>query len=373
MHPDHHTLSDHQMLRVELAERSYPIFIGNHLLSRTELLLPYIRGKQVLIVTNTTVAPLYLAQVKATLSSLQVDELILPDGEQYKTLDTVALIYDKLMTARHNRKTTLIALGGGVIGDMTGFAAATYQRGVDFIQIPTTLLSQVDSSVGGKTGVNHPQGKNMIGAFYQPRCVLADTTVLQTLPERELAAGIAEVIKYGLIVDKSFYAWLLENTAALYQREQSALAHAIYQSCLNKARVVAADEREETDIRALLNLGHTFGHAIETAQGYGQWLHGEAVAAGMVLAAQLSQRLGFIAIADVAQLEQLLQQAHLPIAPPRDMTAQQFLDLMGRDKKVIDGRLRLVLLRAIGDAFVSSDTSAEQVTDLLVDLGLAPK
>lgn len=363
--------SDLQTLRVELADRSYPIFIGAHLLACPDLLLPYIRGKQVLIVTNTTVAPLYLAQLKVGLTGLQVDEIILPDGEQYKTLDTVALIYDKLMAARHNRKTTLIALGGGVIGDMTGFAAATYQRGVDFIQIPTTLLSQVDSSVGGKTGVNHPQGKNMIGAFYQPRCVLADTTVLETLPDRELAAGIAEVIKYGLIVDKAFYAWLLTNTVRLYQRDKTALAYAIYQSCANKARVVAADEYEETDVRALLNLGHTYGHAIETAQGYGQWLHGEAVAAGMVLAAQQSQQLGYLSENEVHQLEDLLRQANLPVVPPANMTAAQFLDLMGRDKKVIDGCLRLVLLRAIGDAFVSSDVTEEQVTNLLLDIGLS--
>jgi len=364
--------ADLQTLNVELGERSYPIFIGKNLLSRAELLLPYIRGKQVLIVTNTTIAPLYLEQLKSTLGRLQVDEIIIPDGEQYKTLATMELIYDKLMSARHNRKTTLIALGGGVVGDMTGFAAATYQRGVDFIQIPTTLLSQVDSSVGGKTGVNHPLGKNMIGAFYQPRCVLADTTVLQTLTDRELAAGIAEVIKYGLIIDKPFYAWLLENTAALYRRDQAALIYAVYQSCANKAKVVAADEREETDHRALLNLGHTFGHAIETAQGYGQWLHGEAVATGMQLAAQLSQQLGYISQQEILQLRQLLQQANLPVVPPQDMTASQFVDLMGRDKKVIDSRLRLVLLRQIGEAFVAADVTAQQVADFLIQQGLAP-
>lgn len=362
--------TDVQTLQVELAERSYPIYIGAGVLTRADLLLPCIRGKQVLIVTNTTVAPLYLESVRQALSGLQVDELILPDGEQYKTLQTVSLIYDKLLGARHTRKTTLIALGGGVIGDMTGFAAATYQRGVDFIQIPTTLLSQVDSSVGGKTGVNHSLGKNMIGAFYQPRCVLADTAVLQTLPARELAAGIAEVIKYGLIVDAPFYHWLLANTAALSQRDPDALAYAIYQSCASKARVVAADEREETDVRALLNLGHTFGHAIETAQGYGQWLHGEAVGAGMMLAAQLSQRLGYLSSADVSQLEILLRQANLPVEPPADMSAEQFVDLMGRDKKVIDSRLRLVLLRAIGEAFVSSDVSAAQLIEFLMALGL---
>jgi 3-dehydroquinate synthase len=363
--------SDLQTLHVELAERSYPIFIGANLLSQADLLLPYIRGKQVLIVTNETIAPLYLSCLKSALTGLQVDEIILPDGEQYKTLDTVKLIYDKLLSARHNRKTTLIALGGGVIGDMTGFAAATYQRGADFIQIPTTLLSQVDSSVGGKTGVNHPLGKNMIGAFYQPRCVLADTTVLETLPDRELSAGIAEVIKYGLITDKPFYEWLLKNTSALYRRDKAALSYAIYQSCLNKARVVASDEREETDVRALLNLGHTFGHAIETAQGYGEWLHGEAVATGMALAARLSQRLGYLSVNDVEQIEGLLQQANLPLKPPSTMNAKQFIDLMGRDKKVIDSRLRLVLLRAIGDAIVSSDVGAEEITGLLLEMGLA--
>ncbi|MFG1489584.1 3-dehydroquinate synthase, partial [Oceanospirillum sp. HFRX-1_2] len=279
-----------QTLNVDLGDRSYPIHIGSGLISDLSLIAPHIRGRQVMIVSNTTVAPLYLEQLKTTLADqYQVAEVILPDGEAYKTLDSVNLIFDALLNNRFNRTCTLIALGGGVIGDMTGFAAASYQRGVNFIQIPTTLLSQVDSSVGGKTGVNHPLGKNMIGAFWQPQLVLADTDTLQTLPERELAAGIAEVIKYGLIRDPEFFNWLESNVEPLKTKSTTALTEAIFRSCQNKADVVAQDELEG-GIRATLNLGHTFGHAIETEQGYGQWLHGEAVATGMLMAADLSQR-----------------------------------------------------------------------------------
>ena len=290
-----------QTLTVDLGDRSYPIFIGENLLNRAELFMPYIAGKQVLIVSNTTIAPLYLDTLRATLSVERVDSVILPDGEQYKTLDQLNTIFDDLLERRHNRTTTLIALGGGVIGDMTGFAAACYQRGVAFIQVPTTLLSQVDSSVGGKTGVNHPLGKNMIGAFHQPRCVVADIDTLRTLPAREFSAGIAEIVKYGLICDREFYVWLTRHMAGLMARDAQLLGEAIYRSCANKARVVAADEREG-GLRAILNLGHTFGHAIETAQGYGVWLHGEAVAVGMIMAADLSARLGWISAAEVDAL-----------------------------------------------------------------------
>jgi 3-dehydroquinate synthase len=347
-------------LTVDLGDRSYPIYVGANLIGQPDLLTPHIRGKQVCIVTNEAVAPLYLDKVKQALSGFQVAEVILPDGEQYKTLETLNLIYTKLLEQRHNRTTTLIALGGGVVGDMTGYAAASYQRGVDFIQIPTTLLSQVDSSVGGKTGVNHALGKNMIGAFHQPRCVLADTQVLSTLPKRELAAGIAEVVKYGLIADEPFMDWLEANMDALVGKDAEALSYAIERSCQNKADVVAQDEREG-GIRAILNLGHTFGHAIETSMGYGQWLHGEAVAAGMVMAADLSCRLDNLAEADVSRIEKLLLRAELPVKAPREVTEAEFLSLMAVDKKVLDGQLRLVLLRAIGEAEVTSEFGLEQL------------
>lgn len=351
-------------LTVDLADRSYPIFIGESLISNPELYTPYIKGKQVMIVSNTTVAPLYLDQVKSALTQFDVDEVILPDGEEYKNLETLNLIFDALLSKRHNRTTTLIALGGGVIGDMTGFAASCYQRGVDFIQVPTTLLSQVDSSVGGKTAVNHPMGKNMIGAFYQPKAVIADISVLTTLPQRELSAGIAEVVKYGLICNQPFYQWLTDNMEALAAYDTKALATAIELSCLDKAKVVAQDEREG-GIRAILNLGHTFGHAIETHQGYGVWLHGEAVAAGMVMAADMSWRLGHISIEEVQALQSLLKRAQLPCVPPREMSTQDFIDLMQVDKKVLDGQLRLVLLTAIGQAVVTSDFSAATLQQTL--------
>ena len=343
-----------QTLTVDLADRSYPIYIGADLLAQSGLYAPHIRGKQVCIVTNETIAPLYLAQLRRALQAYQVDEVILPDGEQYKNLDTLNLIFNTLLEKRHNRTTTLIALGGGVVGDMTGFAAASYQRGVDFIQIPTTLLSQVDSSVGGKTGVNHPLGKNMIGAFYQPRCVIADTSVLNTLPPRELSAGIAEVVKYGLIADTPFLLWLEQHMDDLMRKDQVALAYAIQRSCQNKADVVASDEREG-GIRATLNLGHTFGHAIETAMGYGEWLHGEAVAVGMLMAADLSKRLGWLTQVDVDRIEKLLVRAGLPVKAPQQVAEDDFLSLMAVDKKVLDGQLRLVLIKALGAAVVTSD------------------
>lgn len=351
-----------QVLTVDLDERSYPIYIGEGLLDRKELLTRHIRGKQVLIVTNETVAPLYASRLLQSLSEFQVDQVVLPDGERFKTLETLNSIFDALLTARHNRTTTLIALGGGVVGDMTGFAAACYQRGVDFIQIPTTLLSMVDSSVGGKTGVNHPLGKNMIGAFYQPRCVLADTALLQTLPSRELSAGIAEVIKYGLISDYEFFVWLEENMDALMDSRPDALAYAVERSCENKAGVVAQDEHEG-GIRAILNLGHTFGHAIETAQGYGNWLHGEAVSAGMAMAADLSRRRGAISVDDFTRITTLLKRANLPVKAPADMTPAQFVELMGVDKKVLDGRLRLVLLEAMGKALITSDIDTKMLQE----------
>lgn len=340
-----------RQLSVDLGERSYPIYVGENLF-RTVDLQSLIKGKQVMIVTNETIAPLYLDDLKRQLPELQVDEVILPDGESFKTLEHLNSIFDALLRMRHNRTTTLIALGGGVVGDMTGFAAASYQRGVDFIQIPTTLLSQVDSSVGGKTGVNHPLGKNMIGAFYQPKAVLADTSILRSLPPRELAAGLAEVIKYGLIYDESFLQWIEANIDALNDLDPSALAEAIFRSCQIKAEVVAQDEREG-GIRAILNLGHTFGHAIETDQGYGTWLHGEAVGAGTQMAADLSHRIGWLSQSDLDRVRAILKAAHLPTEPPANMTPQRFLELMSVDKKVLDGRIRLVLLKRLGEATVT--------------------
>lgn len=343
-----------QTLNVELGDRSYPIFIGSDLIAQG-LIRPYIKGRQIMVVSNETVAPLYLDKLAASLGDdVQVDHVILPDGEKYKDLDHLNLIFDALLEKRHNRTTTLIALGGGVVGDMTGFAAASYQRGVDFIQVPTTVLSQVDSSVGGKTGVNHPRGKNMIGAFHQPQAVLIDTDVLTTLPANELAAGLAEVIKYGLIYDADFLSWLEQNMTALNSRDAQVMAQAIYRSCEVKAEVVAQDEKE-SGIRALLNLGHTFGHAIESEQGYGNWLHGEAVGAGTMMAADLSARIGWLSQADVNRVRAVLEAAKLPVLPPADMTPESFKALMAVDKKVLDGQLRLVLLQSLGKAVVTSD------------------
>ncbi len=344
-----------QTLTVGLAERSYPIHIGSGLLDRAELLLPHIPRKRAIIISNTTVAPLYLQRLSKGLSAhgVQVQSVILPDGEQYKSGESLNLIYDALLSARSERSTPLIALGGGVIGDITGFAAATYLRGVPFIQIPTTLLSQVDSSVGGKTGINHPLGKNMIGAFYQPRVVLADTDTLDTLPNKELRAGLAEVIKYGLIRDLPFLEWLEANIESLLARDKATLQYAIACSCQNKAEVVGADERESGE-RALLNLGHTFGHAIENGMGYGAWLHGEGVAAGTIMAADLSQRLGWLSAADVGRVRKLFERTGLPIVAPK-LGAEKYLQLMGLDKKVADGKIRFVLLKALGNAVMTGD------------------
>jgi 3-dehydroquinate synthase len=353
-----------QTLTVDLGERSYPIHIGQGLLGEKALLAPHISGRQVLVVSNETVAPLYLDPVLGLLTGHDVTTVILPDGEQYKTMATLDTIYTALLEHRFNRGCTLVALGGGVVGDITGFAAASYQRGVAFIQIPTTLLAQVDSSVGGKTGVNHPLGKNMIGAFHQPRCVLIDTDTLDTLDDRQLAAGLAEVIKYGLIYDTDFFCWLEMNIHALKARDKQALAHAIGRSCAIKAEIVAADERE-SGTRALLNLGHTFGHAIETGTGYGTWLHGEAVAAGMVMAADLSARHGWLSQADVARTTALLHKAGLPVRAPAEMSEQRFLDLMAVDKKAVDSGLRLVLLKAIGTAVVTADYRPELLSATL--------
>lgn len=341
-------------LQVDLGDRSYPIHIGSGLLAVRELIAPHIAGRQVAVVTNETVAPLYLQQLIDTLYGFTVLPIVLPDGEEFKTWEVLQRIFDALLEARHDRKTTLIALGGGVIGDMTGFAAASYQRGVDFIQVPTTLLSQVDSSVGGKTGINHPLGKNMIGAFYQPKAVIIDIATLKTLPERELSAGLAEVIKYGLICDEPFLSWLEQHMAGLLALDEALLSEAIERSCAAKARVVSADEREG-GVRAILNLGHTFGHAIETHQGYGAWLHGEAVSAGTVMALEMSCQLGSITQAQRDRAIRLLRSARLPITPPVDMAPADFARHMAVDKKVLNGKLRLVLLSALGEAVISGD------------------
>ena len=351
-------------LTVELGERSYPIFIGQGLLDKPELLAQHVQGRQVMVVSNDTIAPLYLDRVREIFSDFELATVILPDGEQHKNLDTLNLIFTALLENKFNRGCTLVALGGGVVGDITGFAAASYQRGVAFLQIPTTLLAQVDSSVGGKTGVNHPQGKNMIGAFHQPACVLIDTDTLDTLDDRQLAAGLAEVIKYGLIRDAAFFDWLEQNIELLKARDKQALAYAIERSCALKAEIVAADERESGQ-RALLNLGHTFGHAIETGTGYGNWLHGEAVATGMLMAADLSARHGWLSLDAVRRTEKLLQQSNLPTNAPDEMDTARFLELMAVDKKVVDGGLRLVLLKAIGDAVLTSDFDAGKLRETL--------
>lgn len=342
-----------ETLNVALSDRSYSIYIGSGVSGRPDLLFPHLRQPRVAIVTNRTIAPLYLGQLASFLrgAGVEVVEIILPDGEQFKNWSTLNSIFDVLLERRCERSTTLIALGGGVVGDMTGFAAACYQRGMPFIQIPTTLLAQVDSSVGGKTAINHPLGKNMIGAFYQPKLVLADTDTLRTLPARELKAGLAEVIKYGLIRDLPFLDWLEDNLEGLLARDQKALEYAVCRSCHNKAEVVVADEHEHGE-RALLNLGHTFGHAIETGMGYGEWLHGEAVAVGTMMAADLSCRLGWISENDVERVELLFRRAGLPVKGP-EMPAKRYLDLMRHDKKVLDGQLRLVLFERIGKAVVS--------------------
>lgn len=354
-----------QTLKVELGARAYPIHIGQSLLGNVDLILPHLKRKSVAIVSNTTVAPLYMQKLAQPLrdAGVSVIEIILPDGEAYKNGESLNLIYDALLKNRCERSTTLIALGGGVIGDLTGYAAATYLRGVPFIQIPTTLLSQVDSSVGGKTGINHPLGKNMIGAFYQPQLVLADIDTLNTLPARELSAGLAEVIKYGLIRDADFFNWLETNMPKLVALDSAAISYAIYRSCQNKADVVAADEHESGE-RALLNLGHTFGHAIENAMGYGVWLHGEAVAAGTMLAADLSRRLGWLNDADIQRMQAIHQAANLPTQAPA-LGVARYLDLMSLDKKVQDGKIRLILQQGIGKSIVTTDYDANLLKQTL--------
>ena len=346
-------------INVELGARSYPIVIGSGLLDGSFDLARFVEGDNCLVVTNEVVGPLYRARLEAALAGIRTATVELPDGEQHKTLATMATILDRLVAGRAARDTTVLALGGGVVGDIAGFAAASYMRGVAFIQVPTTLLAQVDSSVGGKTGVNHAEGKNLIGAFYQPRCVLIDTDTLDTLPNRELAAGLAEVIKYGAIVDPVFFGWLEENIEDLVGRDKAALAQAIRRSCELKAEVVAEDERE-SGRRAILNFGHTFGHAIERCQGFGDWLHGEAVAAGMIMAARLSK----LPAEDVSRLEALLRKAELPVRPPR-ISRDAMLAAMGLDKKVIGSKLRFVLLDSLGEARVTDDYDEALLEDIL--------
>lgn len=349
-----------QTLHVELGDRRYPIFIGSDL-DPQSLLAPYIKGQQVMIVTNTTIQPLYLQHYVDAIQALgkKVASCVLPDGEKYKDIQHLNLIFDALLEAGFNRDCTVLALGGGVIGDMAGFASACFQRGVYFIQVPTTLLSQVDSSVGGKTGINHPLGKNMIGAFQQPQVVLADMSQLKTLPDRELSAGLAEVIKYALLGDLEFLVWLEQHMEALVARDPELLAEAVYRSCAHKARIVANDEKEQGE-RALLNLGHTFGHAIESYLGYGVWLHGEAVATGMVMAADLSKRMGWISDEDLQRTKNIIQRANLPIVCPH-IPLDEFLAYMSHDKKVLNGQLRLVLLRELGKAIITKEFDVESM------------
>ncbi|QLO40916.1 3-dehydroquinate synthase [Citrobacter freundii] len=357
-----------ERITVTLGERSYPITIAAGLFNEPASFLPLKSGDQVMLVTNETLGPLYLDKIRGVLeqAGVNVDSVILPDGEQYKSLTVLDTVFTALLQKPHGRDTTLVALGGGVIGDLTGFAAASYQRGVRFIQVPTTLLSQVDSSVGGKTAVNHPLGKNMIGAFYQPASVVVDLDCLKTLPARELASGLAEVIKYGIILDGEFFSWLEDNLDALLHLDGPAMAYCIRRCCELKAEVVAADERE-MGLRALLNLGHTFGHAIEAEMGYGNWLHGEAVAAGMVMAARTSERLGQFCSADTQRIITLLKRAGLPVDGPREMSTQAYLPHMLRDKKVLAGEMRLVLPLAIGKSEVRGGVSHEVVLNAIAD------
>jgi 3-dehydroquinate synthase len=354
-----------QTLTVELADRSYPINIGAGLLRQQSLLQAAVPARDILLVSNTTVAPLYADAVRQGFNDRRIVEVILPDGEQYKTLANAGRVFDVLIANRFGRDALVLALGGGVVGDLAGFVAACYQRGIDYVQVPTTLLAQVDSSVGGKTAVNHPGGKNLIGAFHQPREVFADTDVLTTLPERELSSGLAEIIKYGLLADSAFFSWLEANMDALRRRDPQALAHAIHRSCQIKAQIVGRDEREQGE-RALLNLGHTFGHAIEAATGYVEWLHGEAVGVGLLLAASMSQRLGALSPADVARVAKLLERAGLRTAAPQigAATAAEFMQI---DKKVQGGRVRLVLLSSLGAAYVTGDYADDALRSTLHD------
>ncbi|MBV1905543.1 MAG: 3-dehydroquinate synthase [Pseudomonadales bacterium] len=356
----------HETLTVELGSRTYPIYIGNDTFSHENFLTQHIKGKQVFIVSNATVAKLYMPALLKVLNTVyQADTYLIPDGEQYKTLETYSRVIDELMRKRHNRSTTLIALGGGVIGDITGFVAATYQRGVGFLQIPTTLLAQVDSSVGGKTGVNHPDGKNMIGAFYQPSSVFIDVDALRSLPEREFSAGLAEVVKYGVIWDAGFFSWLEGNMQALLAKDRSALVTAIKMSCKIKALIVSEDEREE-GVRAILNFGHTFGHALERMTRYTQFLHGEAVSIGMVMAADLSRRLGWLSCDDVSRLENLLEAGGLPTKFGQPINTTEMLSSMGMDKKVVDGKLRLVLAKTLGSAQIVESVDSQMLRDALI-------
>lgn len=357
------------IVEVDLGDRSYPIYIGSGLLDQPEILQRHVHGKRVLIVTNDTVGPLYLDKVAEALTvgnpNVSIESVILPDGEKYKDMDTLMKVFDKAIESRLDRRCTFVALGGGVIGDMCGYAAASFLRGVNFIQIPTTVMAQVDSSVGGKTGINHRLGKNLIGAFYQPQCVVVDTDTLNTLPERELASGFAEVIKYGLIRDAEFFEWQEKNMPSLMARDPAALAYAIKRSCENKAEVVSLDEKE-SGLRATLNLGHTFGHAIETGFGYGQWLHGEAVAVGTVMAVDMSYRLGWIDDTIVSRVLAILKQAKLPTAPPDSMTVEMFKSIMAVDKKVADGLLRLILLKGpLGNCVFTGDYDRKALDETL--------
>lgn len=351
-------------LTINLGHHSYPIHIGAGLIKHAELITPHIHGKTTATVTNVTVKPLYLDKIHQLINNKSNINIVLPDGEEYKNAETLGQIYTEMLEARCDRKTTLLALGGGVVGDVAGYSAASYQRGINFIQIPTTLLSMVDSSVGGKTGINHPLGKNMIGAFHQPQCVIIDTDFLNTLDDRQVSAGIAEIIKYGYINDIEFIHWIDENMDKLLKRDPEALIYAIYRSCEHKAKIVAADEKEQGQ-RALLNLGHTFGHAIETGMGYGKWLHGEAISAGMVMAAELSQKHDWISKSDVQSIRALLKKANLPVAPPKEINAEQFSKLMSIDKKVQDGVLHLVLMKSLGESFISSNFDKNALQSVL--------
>jgi 3-dehydroquinate synthase len=353
-----------ESLGVKLGARSYPIHIGADLLGRGELFAPHVRGGSAAIVTNAVVAPLYLEKLKKALPGVRITEVIVADGEEAKSWQSLNRVFDALLKARCGRDTLVVALGGGVVGDLAGFAAAIYQRGVDFLQVPTTLLAQVDSSVGGKTAINHALGKNMIGAFHQPRAVVSDVRTLDTLPDRELRSGIAEVIKHGFALDAAFVDWLEKNIDRLLQRDAAALTHAVKRSCELKARVVAADEREAGE-RALLNFGHTFGHAIETGTGYGAWLHGEAVAAGMVMAAELSELMGDLRKTDVARVRTLLKRAGLPVSGPA-LAPERMLELMALDKKAAKGRTRFVLLQSIGRAALRADVDEDLVRKAIV-------
>ena len=362
------TASPAATVEVELGDRTYPIYIGSGLLAGGDLLCKHVPGNTALVVTNETVAPLYLDRVVAALSEggeIRVETVVLPDGEEHKNVDVLMKVFDKALDARLDRQTTFVALGGGVIGDMTGFAAASYQRGVHFVQIPTTVMAMVDSSVGGKTGVNHPAGKNMIGAFYQPRCVLVDTDTLSTLPDREYASGMAEVVKYGLIRDADFFEWQERNVDALMARDGDVVVRAIERSCVNKAEVVALDEKEG-GVRATLNLGHTFGHAIETGIGYGEWLHGEAVSVGMVMAADMSERLGWTDESIARRTLDLLKKFNLPVDVPECMTVETFEKLMAVDKKAANGKLRLILLKGdLGGCVFTADFDARVLAETL--------